>query len=224
MSVETSTITTQKHYPPMISDDDEIYYPSTVENYMPENNIHFVLIANLAVMLQAFLQRARGNYVFGDIMFYYEEGNPRKFIAPDLMVCLNKEKEPSTGVYKLWEERHVPQVVIEIASESTWLKDVSTKLAIYQKLGVKEYYVFDIERTFLPQALLAYRLIEGELVKVEIIDKRILSESLGLECVDTGETLRFFNPETNEFLMTTEEIQAENEKLKAELARLKAEK
>ena len=53
----------------MISDDDEIYYPSTVENYMPENNIHFVLIANLAVMLQAFLQRARGNYVFGDIMF-----------------------------------------------------------------------------------------------------------------------------------------------------------
>ncbi len=224
MSVETSTITTQTHYPLMISDDDEIYYPSTVEDYMPENNIHFVLIANLAVMLQAFLQRARGNYVFGDIMFYYEEGNPRKFIAPDLMVCLNKEKEPSTGVYKLWEEGHVPQVVVEIASESTWLKDVSTKLAIYQKLGVKEYYVFDIERAFLPQALLAYHLIEGELVKVEVIDKRILSESLGLEFVDTGETLRFFNPETNEFLMTTEEIQAENEKLKAELARLKAEK
>ena len=224
MSVNVSTITTPKHYPPMVSDGEEIYYPSTIPNYMPENNIHFVLIANLAVILQTFLQRAQGNYVFGDIMFYYEEGNPRKFIAPDLMVCLNKEKEPSKGVYKLWEEQHVPQVVIEIASESTWLKDVSTKLAIYQKLGVKEYYVFDIERAFLPKALLAYRLIEGELLEIEVRDKRILSESLGLELVDTGETLRLFNPQTNEFLMTMEEAQVENERLKAELARLKAEK
>lgn len=221
MSVETSTITTQKHYPLPVADDEEIYYPSTISNYMPENNFHFVLIANLAVMLQTFLQRARGNYVFGDIMFYYEKGNPRKFIAPDLMVCLDKEKEPSKGVYKLWEEQHVPQIVIEIASETTWLKDVSTKLAIYQKLGVKEYYVFDIERAFLPKALLAYRLIEGELVEVEIRGKQILSESLGLELVDTGETLRLFNPQTGEFLMTMEETQAENEKLKAELAKLK---
>lgn len=214
MSVDTSTITTQKYYPPPVADDEEIYYPSTIPNYMPENNFHFVLIANLAVMLQTFLQRARGNYVFGDIMFYYEEGNPRKFIAPDLMVCLDKEKEPSKGVYKLWEERHVPQVVIEIASESTWLKDVSSKLAIYQKLGVKEYYVFDIERTFLPQALLAYRMETGILTEVEIPNKRILSESLGLELVDTGETLRFFNPETNEFLMTMEEMAQELTELK----------
>ncbi|MBA2494912.1 MAG: hypothetical protein H0V31_09495 [Acidobacteria bacterium] len=48
--------------------------------------------------------------------------------------------------------------------------------------------------------------MEGELIKVEVKDKRVLSESLGLELVDTGETLRLFNPATNEFLMTTEEM------------------
>ncbi len=53
---------------------------------------------------------------------------------------------------------------------------------------------------------ITYRLMEGELIKVEVKDKRVLSESLGLELVDTGETLRLFNPATNEFLMTTEEM------------------
>lgn len=52
---------------------------------------------------------------------------------------------------------------------------------------------------------------------ISIENKRILSELLGLELVDTGETLRVFNPKTQEFLMTTEEMSAE-------LARLKAEK
>ncbi len=53
---------------------------------------------------------------------------------------------------------------------------------------------------------ITYRLMEGEVIKVEVKDKRVLSESLGLELVDTGETLRLFNPATNEFLMTTEEM------------------
>lgn len=206
MSIDTSTITTQKHYPPMVSDDEEIYYPSTVEDYMPENNIHFVLIANLAVILQTFLQREKGNYVFGDIMFYYEKGNPRKFVAPDLMICLGKTSEPSKGVYKLWEEDHVPQVVFEIASESTWREDLSRKYALYQQLGVKEYYIFDVEYKCLKQPLLAFNLIDGEFAEAEVKDGRVFSKALGLELTDTGETLRLFNPQTGEFLMTMEEM------------------
>lgn len=181
---------------------------------MPENNIHFVLISNLAVMLQTFLQKQKGNYVFGDIMFYYEEGNPKKFVAPDLMVCLDKKKEPSRGVYKLWQEEAVPQVIIEICSESTWREDLSRKYALYQQLGVSEYYIFDVEFKYLQQPLLAFCLIDGEFVEVEVKNGRVFSEALGLELVDTGETLRLFNPETNSFLMTMEEMAAELEKLK----------
>lgn len=89
-------------------------------------------------------------------------------------------------------------------------------MAIYQKIGVKEYYVYEVDSAHFPASLIAYRLDNDVLTEVEVLNKRILSESLGLELVDTGETLRLFNPETNEFLMTMEEMAAEIARLKAE--------
>lgn len=216
MNTEIAVAPMQPKFRPELFDEDGIYYPSTIENYMPENNIHFRMTLTLATMLMVFLQNRKGSYVFGDIMFYYEQGKPKKFVAPDIMVCLDKEKEPSKGVYKLWKEKSVPAVVIELASQSTWFKDVSTKVALYQKLGVKEYFVFDPEYSYLPKSLIAFRLIDGVFVEQEIENNRILSESLGLELVDTGETLRLFNPNTNEFLMTAEEMAAEIVRLKGQ--------
>lgn len=234
MSVDTSTITTQRHYPPQVSDDAEMYYPDTDESIMPEGILHFLLSVRLTSMLLAFFANRQDAKVFGNCMLYYEQNYPKKFISPDLMICFGLEKSP-TSVYKLWETKVVPSVVIEFASETTWLNDVSSKLAIYQKLGVKEYYVYEVDSAHLPTALVAYRLENDVLTEVEILNSRILSEALDLELVDTGETMRFFNPETNEFLMTVEEaediakkaqqeaiqLRTENEKLKAELAKLK---
>ncbi|MGI8639580.1 MAG: Uma2 family endonuclease [Pyrinomonadaceae bacterium] len=205
MNTDTSTITTQKHYPPPISDNADIFYPETDENIMPEGIQHFLLSVHLASTLLTFFASRNDAKVFGNVMLYYEENNPKKVISPDLMVCFGLQKLPHR-VYKLWEEKIVPSVVIEFASETTWFNDVSTKLAIYQRLGVKEYYIYDVEYAHLPAALMAYRLDNGVLVEIEVADKRILSPSLGLELVDTGETLRFFNSETNEFLMTMEEM------------------
>lgn len=220
MSVNVSTISNPKNYPPQMSGGEEIFYPETDENIMPEGIQHFLLSVRLASMLLAFFAKREDVKVFGNCMLYYEEGNPQKVVSPDLMICFGLQKTPMR-VYKLWEEKVVPSVVIEFASETTWLNDVSTKLALYQKLGIKEYYVYDVEYDNLPESLLVYRLFDDELKQIEIEDKRVLSESLNLDLVDTGETLRFFNPETNEFLMTMEEIQTENESLKAELAKLK---
>ena len=216
MSANISTIEIQKNYPPVVSADEEIYYPDTDETIMPEGIQHFLLSVHLASILLAFFASRRDAKVFGNVMLYYEEGNPRKVVSPDLMVCFGLEDFPKR-VYKLWEEKVVPSVVIEFASNTTWLNDVSTKLALYQKLNVKEYYIYDVEYDNLPESLLAYRLIDDELTQIEVESKRVLSESLGLELVDTGETLRFFNPQTNEFLMTMEEMTAELAKLRAEI-------
>ncbi len=205
MSVNTSTITTRKNLPPTVSETEEVYYPDTDESIMPEGIQHFLLSVHLTSMLLAFFANHEDVKVFGNCMLYYEEGNSRKVISPDLMVCFGLEKIPPR-VYKLWETKIVPSVVIEFASETTWLNDVSTKLALYQKLGVEEYYIYDVEYAHLPTALMAYRLDDDVLTEIEVGDKRIFSESIGLELVDTGETLRFFNPETNEFLMTMEEM------------------
>lgn len=205
MSINVSTISTTANYPPPVSDDEEIYYPETDESTMPEGILHFLLSVRLASTLLAFFVNRDDVKVFGNVMLYYEQGLPQKFISPDLMICFGLENSP-ISVYKLWETKVVPAVVIELASETTWLNDVSSKLAIYQKLGVKEYYIYDAEYAHLPSALMAYRLENGIFTKIEFENDRILSESLGLELVDTGETLRLFNPETTEFLMNMEEM------------------
>ena len=220
MSVNVSTINQPQNFPPPIAEDAGIFYPDDDESIMPEGILHFLLSVRLTSMLLAYFANREDAKVFGNCMLYYEKGNRQKFISPDLMVCFGLKESP-TSVYKLWETKVVPSVVIEFASDTTWLNDVSSKLAIYQKLGVKEYYVYEVDSTHFPLALMAYRLEEGVLTEIEISNKRILSEILGLELVDTGETLRFFSPKTNKFLMTMEEMQAENEKLKAELTKLR---
>ncbi len=222
MSVNVSTIIPKRNFPPRVLETEEIYYPDTDESIMPEGILHFLLSVHFTSTLLAFFANRSDVKVFGNVMLYYEPDIPQKFISPDLMICFGLEKSP-TSVYKLWETKVVPSVVIEFASETTWFNDVSNKLAIYQKLGVKEYYVYDVEYKHLPAPLMAYRLDNGVLTEIEVGNKRILSESLGLELVDTGETLRFFNPETNEFLMTMEEIETIAEKTRRENTQLKAE-
>ena len=87
--------------------------------------------------------------------------------------------------YKLWEEKSVPQVIIEVVSKETWEKDVTTKRRLYERLGVAEYYVVDPEYKYLPSPLFAYHLEFGELVRQSIENKRVYSQALGLELVDT---------------------------------------
>ena len=218
MSIETSTLITQKIFPP-ITADEEIYYPSTVENYMPEGIGHFLLNVQIALTLMTHFADRKGVKIFGDLMFYYNQGNPKKFVSPDIMVCFDLEKAP-TRVYKLWEEKILPSVVIEIASESNWKDDLYRKYDLYEQLGIEEYYIYDVERSHMPQPFFAFYLQDGKYETARIKDNRVFSKSLNLELADTGETLRLFNPQTNEFLMTMEEIQAENELLKERLARL----
>src|SRR5687768_13277678 len=188
MSVNTSTISPENNFSPLVSETEEILYPETVDSIMPEGILHFLLSVRLTSTLLAFLANRANVKVFGNLMLYYEEGAPRKFVSPALMICFGLEESP-TSVYKLWETQVVPAVVVEFASETTWFNDVSNKLAVYQRLGVQEYYVYDIEYKHLPAPLTAYRLESGVLTEIEVQNGRILSESLGLELVDTGETL-----------------------------------
>jgi len=215
MSVDTSTIAPKKRFAPREANGEEIFYAETDESIMPEGITHFLLSVRLTATLLAHFADRRDAKIFGDLMFYYEKGNPGKFVSPDLMICFGMETMPSR-VYKLWEEKIVPSVIVELASESTWDKDLTTKFALYERLGVKEYYIFDVEYKCLREPLMAYHRRDDEFVKVEIAQGRVFSSELGLELVDTGETLRLFNPATGQFLMTTEEMAARLAQLEAQ--------
>ena len=217
----------ERRAPYFPGDKPEIYYPETDNSNMGQNEIHFALLTDLVQMLENFLAARPDAHVSGDIMFYYEEGKPKTFVAPDVMVCFGIDKQPRR-VYQLWKEKAVPAVIIEIVSESTWQKDITTKFALYQRLGVGEYFVYDPERDYLPEPLMAFYLENGEYRRIEPEGGRVFSPALNLELVDDGMTLRLFNHETIEFLPTARELAVKNkiaqqeiEKLREENARLK---
>ena len=180
---------------------------------MGETDFHFRQIKLLFDMLEVFFEAREDVYFASTLMFYYEEGSPNKRFAPDLMVCFGVPNEKRRS-YKLWEEKIVPSVVIEVASQATWEKDVTTKRRLFEKLGIVEYYVIDPEYKYLPQPILAYRLEFGELVRLSVQNDRVFSEILNLEIVNTGKDFRFFDVEKGEFIPTASDLKAENERLK----------
>ncbi len=199
---------------------EEIYYPESDGKPMAETDIHRNQMNYLIESLKLFFKDRKDIYVSGNIMFYYEQGNPYKSFSPDVMICF--DVSPSDRrVYKLWEENQFPQVIFEISSRATWGEDLNKKWFLYQKFGVREYYIFDPEYDYLPEPLIAYRLKKGELRQVKVKNNRIFSEELGLEVVDTGEGLRLYDPQTKEFLKTLEEASEEINRLREEIKKLK---
>lgn len=61
-------------------------------------------------------------YVAGNILLYYEQGNPKKCVVPDCLVAkgLSPKKR---GTYKIWVEAKAPDVVFETTSRKTKKKD-----------------------------------------------------------------------------------------------------
>lgn len=115
----------------------------------------------------AWTQRAdRVTYrtVSGDLLIYYEEGNPRVSIVPDVFVVFGVEdrKRPN---HKLWEERRAPDFVLEVASPSTWRDDLTRKRSVYARLGVLEYCQHDPKGEHLPARLLGWRLTPSGYVR-----------------------------------------------------------
>ena len=95
---------------------------------------------------------------------------------------------------------------------------------MYAQLGIKEYFIFDPEYRYLKPALRAYRLKGAQYVELAIVNRRAWSEELGLELVDTGETLRLFDPTRGDFLLTPEEQATAHLEAKARAARAEAER
>ena len=182
-------------------------YPESDGKPMAETDVHRSLLTNLVFTLETHFQSEPDVYVSGNLLVYYVQGNPAKCFAPDVFFVRGVPKG-QRRIYKLWEEGAAPQIVIELTSRKTWKEDLQTKWRLYEELGVQEYFIFDPEYDYLDEPLVGYRLENGKYAELEIKDGRVKSEALGLELVDTGETLRLFDPTTEQFLPTTNESAA----------------
>ena len=83
---------------------DDIFYPESDGKQMGETDFHIQTITYLYQALSAFFASETNVKVSADIKFYYEENNPRKVFAPDVMVVKGVGNHPRR-TYKLWEEK-----------------------------------------------------------------------------------------------------------------------
>jgi Uma2 family endonuclease len=197
---------------------------------MAETALHMENMIDTIQVLQDYYADRPDVYVSGNLLLYYEEGNRRKRVSPDVLVALGEPKGPLRDYYLVWKEGKAPDFVVEITSRSIKQEDQDKKFALYRDvLKVPEYFLFDPRADYLEPPLQGYRLAAGEYAPIEPIAGRLPSQVLGLHLERDGERLRLFDPVTGERLPTRLEAReaadrrAEDERRRAEDERRRAE-
>ena len=206
-----------------------IEYPSGDGEPLAENDWQLRAILDAFGVLDHYFRDRPDVYVSGDLFIYYEEGNPRARVAPDVFVVFGVPKH-NRQTYKLWEEGPVPAFVMEVASRGTWREDDGRKAELYQWLGVREYWQYDPTGDYLGVYLKGRRLV-GDAYEpqpvVESLDGTVFlrSETLGLDFRVKGEERYFFDPAASRRLPNWIGLEAERRdaETRAETAEARAE-
>ena len=204
-------------------DRDGFLYECPVENLR-----HHLVTKTLSSLLAPHMRRRHGEaaLVTGDVGFYArrEDRTLPPFVA-DLLVSLTAGAVDAPGTppeedrqsYKLWQEP-LPDLVMEVVSPSSRVRDTVAKPRRYEALGIPEYWVFDPAGTAVPGGLLGRRLTDhrysdvppstpgqGE-VPLPAGATAYWSVVLGLYLYAHGKELRLHDPETG-MLLGLEETQ-----------------
>ena len=189
--------------------------------------------------LKRVLGRHPGTYVAGYTLLYDtirpdEPGRvPPPWLEPDVLVAFGvgshrRRSYPGEG-NAIWKEGKPPEFVMEIASVSTWRRDRDEKPAIYESLGVREYFLYDPVGGRLEPRLQGHVLGEGRYrpLRPERLpngERGLRSETLGLWAYLQGpeQALRWHDPVTGKDLEDYDEVQAAREAAEEELAELRA--
>ena len=102
------------------------------------NPTHGSIIGRLYMFIGTYLDAKNAGYVFvDDVDVYLQEG---PLFKPDLIVVLEENSsiiDWSKGIYG------APDMLVEVLSRSTKKRDVTIKKDIYERNGVKEYWIID---------------------------------------------------------------------------------
>ena len=199
---------------------DLVHYPCSDGQPMAETEVHGACMMYVAcALMRCFEVRGRANVHVGSNSFlYYERGNPRAVVAPDVYVVVGAPAYPR-DTYLLWNEPKGPDFVLEVTSASTRREDQGRKREVYAGLGVREYFLYDPRAEYLRPPLQGYRLEAGvyrPLPAMTVLPGRavaVYSEVLGLELRDEREVrmVRLHDPATGQDLLTYAEAEEARE-------------
>ena len=172
--------------PPVEFDDEGYPYG---DGKRPESTKHGRTLIYGVAAADVLLNHLPDALVAYDLLFLFEEGNPKAAVAPDITVALGAGRHDRNS-YKLWEEGRPPDFALEALSQRTWQKDVQIKPGLYRDLGVREFWQLDPLRK-LPEPMIGYRLDAGVYKPIPVEQSGGLrSEVLGAELFFDGTELR----------------------------------
>lgn len=199
-----------------------VEYPDSDGQPMAETEVHLREMLDLIAALTRRYQDAPDVYVVGNMFLYYREGDPRSVVAPDVFLVRGVPKG-YRRTYKVWQEGRVPDLVIEVTSDSTRDEDLLRKKDCYERLGIEEYFLHDPEGDYLTPRLQGYRLAGKRYEPISRnSDGSLDSHTTGLTLRIEGRNLRLVDTRTGERLLWVDELGDRVRALEAELAKLRA--
>lgn len=169
--------------------DADIEYPESDGKPMGETDLHRNWMMRLYDMLH-YHYRNEQVYIASDLLLYYEEGDVRKFIVPDIFVV--KDSDPGfRRTFRTWDEGRIPNTVIEVTSKSTRREDELFKPYRYEMIGVRELFLYDPTGDYLTPRLHGYRLQSDGYARIEPDSADVLeSDELDLQfSLQSGELI-----------------------------------
>ena len=149
-----------------------------------------------------------------DLLVYYSQPDPEDKVDPDALVA-HGVPAGHRDSYKVWVEGKAPDFVLEVASPSTAAKDRKEKKALYRRLGVGEYWLYDPTSDGLHDPRLRGFRLTAAGRYAELVGRRGLgkvlafaSPCLGLELRFDGERLRMWDPAEGTYILSILELDA----------------
>ena len=210
-------------YEPAFEDDTD--YPESDGQPMAETELHRDLMIDSILTLKARFQDVPAVCVSGNMLMYYVPRDAKKSVAPDVFVTFGIERK-QRRIYRIWEEGKPPDFVLEFSSKGTFKNDLGAKKTLYAEvLGIREYFLYDAERKYLPTPLMGFRLVGTEYVPIRPEpDGKVFAATLGLSLGLRGDGFGFYDAVAERWLETPMDEAAERAEATASLAdRLAAE-
>jgi Uma2 family endonuclease len=198
-------------------------YPHSDGKPLAESEPHLQCIRWLLDAVEDALQGTPNVSFHGDMFWYSQEGRPDLRRAPDVMVLFGVPMDPIRLSYKAWEHGSiVPAVIIETASAEQQDKLLGELRDDYERLGVREYFVFDWSGDYLEQQLYGFRLGGRGFRSIRAsADGWVLSRELNVNLRPEQRMLRFADVQSTEPILTrSEQLAAQQRALVSQDARL----
>ena len=125
---------------------------------------HQIACAAIWSQLSSYIRRQKGTCLpLVSPVDVQLDRDDRTMVQPDVLVVCNRKKVINRCIYG------APDFIVEVLSESTARKDMVIKLDKYQKAGVREYWMVDLEQ----KRVLVYDFQQNKSVSIYGMDSQI---------------------------------------------------